>query len=65
MSADLTVSGHGTIYLLRPRTKEGRVWIDENVAVEQTFGSAVAIGHRYINEIVEAAVTDGLDVEVR
>jgi hypothetical protein len=61
--ADLLVHGGGTVYLLRPVTPVGAAWIDEHLPVDATwFGGAVAVEHRYIQDIVVGAATDGLQV---
>lgn len=60
---DLKVENHGSIFLLRPVSSTGQDWIDEHVDPEaQTLGNAVAVEHRYIRDIVEGAMEDGLVV---
>ena len=61
--ADLIVHGGGTVYLLRPVSIAGETWIADHIAQDATwFGGGVVVEHRYIREIVEGAVADGLRV---
>jgi hypothetical protein len=61
---DLTVENHGSIFLLRGESDLGREWIAEHIPEDaMTFGSAIAIEHRYIGAIVDGAVADGLEVQ--
>lgn len=60
---DLKVENHGTIFLLRPVSSAGQAWIDEHIPEDaQSLGNAVAVEHRYIEDIVEGALEDGLVV---
>lgn len=61
---DLEVQSEGTIYLLRPLTDAGAAWIGENLVAEgcQFFGDALCVEHRFIEEIVTGAKSDGLEV---
>lgn len=58
---DFTLSGGGTIYLLRPQTEAARDWVDTYLPDDaQWLGGAVAIEHRYVDDIVEGFTADGL-----
>jgi hypothetical protein len=60
---DFELSGGGTIYLLRPKTDEAREWTNFNIPDDaQWLGGAVAIEHRYVGDIVEGILADGLTV---
>jgi hypothetical protein len=62
---DFDVENHGSIFLLRPRTKRGSEWIETNVPEGQDcihFGGAVVIEPRYLANIVEGIRADGLEV---
>jgi hypothetical protein len=62
-SPDFIVENHGTIFLLQPLTPAAISWIQENLPEDHmTFGSAVVIEHRYIGDIVRAAMRDGMGV---
>jgi len=61
---DFEVQNHGSIYLLRPLTEAARDWCNDNLPDDApTFGHAYAIEHRYIRDIVEGALADGLSVD--
>jgi hypothetical protein len=62
---DLEVQNEGSIFLLRPLTDTGAAWIGENLASEdvQYFGDALCVEHRFIGDIVEGAISDGLVVK--
>ena len=61
---DFGVSDHGSIFLLEPRTRAARNWIDEHIADNAQFwGECVAVEHRYIWDLVEGIVADGYSVE--
>jgi hypothetical protein len=63
MSADLRVTDHGSIFLLRPITKAGAEWIDDNIGDDaQWYGRAVVVEHRYIADIVDGARADGITI---
>ena len=61
---DLQVENHGSIFLFRPLTDEGRVWLDENTETEgwQWLGGALAVEHRYAADLAYGAQADGLEV---
>ncbi len=62
-SADLLVTGGGTIYLLHPTSRRGQRCLEEHIADDaRRLGEAVAIEHRYIGDIVRGAIGDGLRV---
>ena len=63
MRIDFEVSGGGTVYLLRPLTRQARVWVDEHLPADATwFCGAVVVEHRFIGPIVGGAIGDGLVV---
>jgi len=63
MIADLKVQNHGTIFLLVPITPAGEAWCDEHLPEDRTYwGKATVVEHRYISDIVEGAIADGLEV---
>ena len=51
-----------TVYGLMVLSEQAREWIDENVNAEpwQWMGDTFGIEHRYIADIVEAMMQDGL-----
>jgi hypothetical protein len=61
--SDLELSGHGTLYLLRPLTSEAHAWVDEHLPDDATwFCGAIVVEHRFIGDIVRGAIADGLVV---
>lgn len=61
--ADLFVEGGGTVYLLRPASAAGAVWVAMHIPHDASwFGGAVVVEHRYIGDIVTVAIADGLRV---
>ena len=60
---DVTVEGHGNIYLFRLHTDTAREWVNENVSEDrQMFGGALAVEHRYASELAAGMSADGLAV---
>lgn len=60
---DFTLSGGGTIYLLRPVSAEAREWVDAHIPEDASWlGNAVAVEHRYVEDIVDGILNDGLTV---
>lgn len=50
-----------SIYLLTPLTDAAREWIAEHLPDDvQRWGPSVAIGHRYVEDIVCGMIDDGL-----
>ena len=62
-SVDLFIEGGGSVYLLRPVSAAGSVWIATHIPFDaQWFGGAVVVEHRYIRDIVAGSLSDGLRV---
>jgi hypothetical protein len=62
---DFTVTGGGSIYLLRPLTDAARAWVDDHIPdTAMWLGRAVAIEHRYLWPIVEGIDEAGLTLEI-
>jgi hypothetical protein len=63
-SPDFLVENRGSIFLLQPLTPAAESWIEEFLPEDRmSFGSAVAVEHRYICDIVEGIRNDGLAVQ--
>jgi len=63
--ADFTVQGNpgDTVFLLCPQSEAASAWIEEHIPEDATYlGSAVAIEHRYIQDIIQGIQSDGLEV---
>lgn len=63
-TVDISFENHFSIFLIRPLSKQGQQWLDENVGNEETqyLGNAVACEPRYVQPIYEGAVAAGLVV---
>lgn len=59
---DIIAENHGTIWLFRPQSAEGREWIEEHVADPMWFGHALAVEHRYALPLADGMLGDGLAV---
>jgi hypothetical protein len=60
---DFYCENHGSIFLLRPVSPVAFSWIEENLPEDRmTFGGAVAVEWRFIGDIVQGAIADGLVV---
>jgi len=62
-TADFELQNHGSIFLLIPQTLSARIWIDDHIGKHngyQPHYPTVVIEHRYIADIVEGIVADGL-----
>ena len=64
-SPDLLLENHGSIFLLRPVTAVGQMWLQENVIGEETqiFGNAIVCEPRYVIDIVLGARAEGVVVQ--
>jgi hypothetical protein len=62
--ADFTLLDEFTIFLLTPVSEAARDWVAEFLPSDATtFGRATVVEHRYIGDIVEGIINDGLTVE--
>jgi len=55
-----------TVYGLTPVSEEAKQWIDDNVASEpwQWLGRSLVIENRYLADIIEGMVNDGLQPNI-
>lgn len=64
-TTDVTVVNGGSIYLLRPETPEAHDWVEENIGQDngyQPHYPTVLVEHRFVADIIEGMVDDGLRV---
>lgn len=62
-SIDVTVERDGSLFLLRPQNRRGRRWIEKNVDPDAMwFGSALVVEPRYVVDVAEGMLNDGLEV---
>lgn len=59
------LENQGSIYLFRPLDMEAEEWCDENLSSDrQSFGKAIVIEPRFVNEIVMGFTNAGGLVEI-
>ena len=64
MDTDFTIGGGGTLYILRPNTDAAKAWVDEHIPADaQRWSGGVAVEHRYIGDIVNGILAEGMSVE--
>lgn len=57
---------HGSVWLIRPISLRGQEWTDEHIPIDTIMvGDAVACEPRYVIDIINGAMGDGLSVECR
>ena len=62
-SPDFALSHHGTISLFHPLTNRAADWLQLHCPCDgehQYLGKALAIEHRFVSDIVQHAIDDGL-----
>ena len=65
-SHDVTVQNHGSLVQVVPHTTAARAWIDEHIGPDngyQPYYPNVIVEPRYIEDIVDGMVADGLELE--
>lgn len=63
---DIRVENEGTITLLHPQTPAGTEWVEENIGQDNGFQPqwpTVVVEHRYVRDIIDGMIRDGLEVE--
>lgn len=59
------IQNEGTVLLLRPLTESAREWVAENISEHQEFAGAVVVEHRYISDIMQGIVDEGMGYAFR
>ena len=65
MATDILIENHGSIFLLRPTTRSGQEWIEQNIGQQngfQPYWPAVVVEPRYIADIVNGIQADDFEV---
>ena len=66
MTADVEITGGGSLYLFLLLTDQAREWVEEYVSRDrQMLGTGLAVEHRYAAALAEGMQADGLVVELR
>ena len=64
---DFDLDDEGSFFLLTPRTEEAQDWVEDCLSDDpndvQYYGRSVVIEHRYVEDIVDAILLDGLTIE--
>ncbi len=62
---DFYVQNEGSIFILRALSNEAKQWVADHIPADATFWGhdGVVVEHRYIADIVQGAISDGLTVE--
>lgn len=61
--ADIDVTNQGCFYVITALTDRGAEWFEDNLVGEQTPAcGGIAVEGRYLDDIVEGALADGLEV---
>ena len=62
---DFEVENCGSVCLIKPLSQAAQEWVKENVELEsyQQFGGGFVVEHRYVNQLVEAMLDAGLEME--
>jgi hypothetical protein len=61
---DVTIENHGSLFLFRLHTRAAKMFVEENVIPStQFFGGALAVEPRYVYDLAEGMVGDGLTVD--
>lgn len=64
MNMDFAFINCGSIWLLQPQTEAASDWTDEHIPEgAMTWGTAIVVEPRYVEDIAEGIQTDGLTVE--
>jgi hypothetical protein len=61
-AVDLYFEGHGSLFLIRPTSPAGKIWLEENVgdSETQTWGGAIVCEPRFVENILRGALAEGL-----
>ncbi|HET9848463.1 MAG TPA: hypothetical protein VFR68_07920 [Candidatus Dormibacteraeota bacterium] len=64
--ADFRITYHGTITTITPLSDACREWLEGNVEIEpwQRFGPSIVVEPRYVEQLAEAMIEEGLAIEI-
>jgi hypothetical protein len=61
---DIKVENHFSLYILQDLTPTGKAWLDEHIPEDTlTWGGGIVVEPRYVSDIVQGMIADGLKVE--
>lgn len=60
---DFTLYDGGSLFLLTPKSEEATAWVEKHLPDDApTLGRGVAVEHRFIEDIVEGLMSEGLTI---
>lgn len=59
---DIRVQNEGSVVILHGESERGRDWLDENLDEGMTWGGGHVVEPRFVEPILDGAMTDGLEV---
>jgi hypothetical protein len=59
---DVRVTNHGSIFSVELQTRRAKKWWQDHVNDGLEFGNAKIVEHRYISDIVNGMLEDGINV---
>lgn len=60
---DAIVENHGSVYLIRPSNSDAMVWLESHTSNDAMWwAGALVVDHRYVNDIINGMISDGLVV---
>ena len=60
---DFSVNNQGSIFTLEPNTYDAKEWVEDNIPNDTMyFGFSIVVEHRYISDIINGIINDGLTV---
>ena len=60
---DIDFQNEGSITIMYARTPAGQDWVAEHIPEDaMTWGAGIVIEHRYVLDIMEGVLSDGLDI---
>lgn len=61
--SDVVVRDEGSIFIVTPVSEDAKGWVEEHIPDDaQWFGSGFVVEHRYVADIVDGMIADGLTV---
>lgn len=64
-ASDIVVLNEGSIYLLQPKSNHGYDWIKNNIGKDAIWhNQSLVVEHRFIEDIIDGIINDGLTVVI-
>ena len=63
MTIDVEITGAGTVYAVHPLTEAAQRWLEVNIGADAVYlHGALMVEWRYLEEIIDGMLDDGLEV---